>query len=269
MLRFFAHTKFKIKIQVRTLTISVDSHVYLSINIGGRSVPFITDAVIAMFIVTAVIAGFVVLSTRKLQKIPAGMQKGSEALVDLVNNMTKGQMGHHYKAFAPFICTVLLFLALSNMIAIFNIIPSGEALSHIFRAPRLEHFELALHPPTKNFNVTICMALITMVIVVAAEFKYKGFKGWLKSFYKPTPVSGFIKILDYAVRPMSLCLRLFGNILGGYIAMALLYASIPLILPAFVSMYFDMFDGGLQAYVFIFLTTMYLAESVEEAEEVN
>ncbi len=69
------------------------------------------------------------------------------------------------------------------------------------------------------------------------------------------------------VRPMSLCLRLFGNILGGYISMTLLYGALPLVMPAIVGLYFDLFDGGLKAYIFVFLMSLYLTEAVEPATE--
>lgn len=252
--------------EVITLEISIESHIYYSINIGGKSIPFITDAVITMCIITAVIVLFVVLATKKLKKVPTGLQKPAEMLVDFINNLSKEQIGRHFKAFAPMVCTFLLFIAISNLAAIFNVIPSGKVLGKIL--PSLKDFEFSIHPPTKNFNVTVCLALSVMVIVIITEFRYKGPRNWIKGFYKPNPIFGFVKILDYFVRPLSLCLRLFGNVLGGYIAMSLLYTAIPLVLPAFVSMYFDLFDGILQAYVFIFLTTMYLSEASEnEVEE--
>lgn len=243
--------------------VSIESRVYASINIGGTSVPFITDAVVTMWIVTLVIALAVVFGTRRLQVVPAGAQKWMEALVDFVNGLT-ASIGEHARHFAPFICTVLLFLAVSNIIAIFNVIPSGSFLAKIFNNPSLETFEFQLEPPTKNINVTACLAIVTIGLVIFSEFRYKGFRGWLRGFYKPSPISAFVKLLDYIVRPLSLCLRLFGNILGGYISMTLLYSAIPLVLPVFVSLYLDLFDGLLQAYVFVFLTVMYLSESVEE-----
>ena len=242
--------------------ISVESHVYYSIEIGGKAVPLITDAVVTMWVVTAVIIVAILLFTRNLSKIPKGPQKVMEMLVDFVNNLLKGQMEHHYKVFAPFICTVLLFLGLSNTISLFNIIPTGVTSSG-------HHFGIELEPPTRNINVTACLAIVTLIILIFSEFKFKGFKGWLRGFYKPNPIFGFVKILDYVVRPMSLCLRLFGNILGGVVAMTLIYGAIPILVPALVSVYFDIFDGILQAYVFVFLTVMYLAEAVELPEEVK
>ena len=72
-------------------------------------------------------------------------------------------------------------------------------------------------------------------------------------------------LLEYIIRPLSLCLRLFGNILGGFIIMLLIEHAlpIPLGIPAFLSLYFDFFDGLIQAVVFVFLTTLFIAEAVE------
>lgn len=244
----------------------VEAHVYLSLNIGGKSVPFITDAVVNMWIIMAFVMIATLLLTRNLKPVPAGGQKVAETIVSFIDNMAKTQIGHRYKPYAPYIGTVLIFLVCSNLNAIFNVIPSGSALAAIFHNDALKEFEFAIHPPTRNFNVTLCLALMSIAVVVYSEFKYKGVKGWLKSFYTPSPISAFVKLLDYVVRPASLCLRLFGNILGGFIVMTLLYGAMPFFVPAAIGVYFDIFDGGLQAYVFVFLTMLYIAEAVEEEE---
>lgn len=243
---------------------AINSHVYMYINLFGQHIPFITDAVVITWVIMAVIMVLTLVLTRKMQLVPAGGQKVVETIVEFINNMCKNQIGHHWRTFAPYLGTVMIFLAFSNICAIFSILPSGSALAALFGNPALEHLDLAIHPPTKNFNVTLCLAIMSIVVFIWAEFRFKGVKGWLRSFYKPTPVSGFIKILDFFVRPLSLCLRLFGNIMGGTIVMALIYSALPAILPAFVAMYFDLFDGLLQAYVFVFLTMIYISEAVEE-----
>ena len=246
---------------------AINSHVYYSININGKPVPFITDAVIGGWVVVLAITVVLYLLTRKLSTLPSGKQGLAEMLLDFVSNLLKGQIGRNWKPFAPYLTTILLFLVFSNALAIFNIIPSGETLSAIFNNPALESFKFSMHPPTRNFNVTLCLAVATILVVIFAEFRYKGARGWFRSFYKPTPISGFIKLLDYVVRPMSLCLRLFGNILGGVIVMALIYGLLPVFLPAVVGIYFDLFDAVLQAYVFVFLTTIYISEAVEAESE--
>lgn len=244
----------------------VETHVYASITMGGKEIPFITDAVVSMWVVVAAIMVLVLVLTRKLKTVPDGKQNVAEVAVEFITNMTKGQIEHHWKPFVPYLGTVLFFLTGCNLLALFNVIPSGETLARILHIPALSGFHFSLHPPTKNFNVTVCLALISIAVVIYAEFRYRGLKGWVRSFYKPTPISAFIKVLDYCVRPMSLCLRLFGNILGATIVMALIYSAMPLFVPAAVGIYFDLFDGALQAYVFVFLTMLYIAEAVEEEE---
>ena len=217
-------------------------HVYYSINIGGLSLPLITDTVCSMFAVTAVIVIFVILATRKLKQKPTGLQGVAEVLVEFINKLTKEHAGSYYKKIAPYICSILLFIGLSNLIGLF----------------------VFIEPPTKNINVTLCLAMFTIVFVIYREFKFQGVKDWLKSFYKPNIIFGFVKILDYILRPVSLCLRLFGNIVGGVIAMNLIYLAVPIVVPVIVSMYFDLFDGILQAYIFVFLSTIYLAGTFEK-----
>ena len=70
--------------------------------------------------------------------------------------------------------------------------------------------------------------------------------------------------MELAIRPLSLCMRLFGNVMGAFVVMKLLEHLEPVILPAEFSLYFDFFDGLLQAYVFVFLTGLYIKEAVEE-----
>ena len=74
------------------------------------------------------------------------------------------------------------------------------------------------------------------------------------------------KVLEFFIKPLSLCLRLYGNIFGAYIIMEMIFANLPLVLPAVACMYFDLFDGILQAFVFMLLTTLYISEEVEVEE---
>jgi len=80
---------------------------------------------------------------------------------------------------------------------------------------------------------------------------------------KPVPVVAPITILEIVIRPLSLCMRLFGNMLAGFVVLELLKYFVPLICPIPVSFYFDIFDGLLQAYVFVFLTALFMTEEME------
>jgi F-type H+-transporting ATPase subunit a len=102
-----------------------------------------------------------------------------------------------------------------------------------------------------------------IVTVFFAGLVYKKPLGWLKSLVKPSPIMLPFNLLEYAIKPLSLCLRLFGNILGAYIIMQLIEAVAPVIFPPIAGLYFDLFDGLIQAVVFAFLSTIYIAEAIE------
>ena len=91
----------------------------------------------------------------------------------------------------------------------------------------------------------------------------KGGKGFLKSFMEPIPIMLPMNILEVFIRPLSLCMRLFGNILGAFVIMELVKIVAPLLVPIPLSLYFDLFDGFIQAYVFVFLTSLFIKESIE------
>ena len=75
-----------------------------------------------------------------------------------------------------------------------------------------------------------------------------------------------INLMEVAIRPLALCMRLFGNILGAFIIMEMLKLLVPVVLPAVFSLYFDLFDGGIQAVVFVFLTALFVGEGIKEEE---
>jgi len=235
----------------------------IDIDLFGYTIP-ISDAVITMWIIMGVLIILSIVFTRKLQTIPEGKQNVVETIVEFINKLTENSIGHHWKLFAPYIGTVLLFLVFSNTISIFNIIPSGEQLyklTHIEALKKIPDFNLL--PPTKNDSVAMGFAVMSMIAVIISGIRVNKVKGWLKSFLKPVPILLPFKILDYFIRPLSLCFRQYGNVLGAVIIMELIYSSLPAFLPGALSIYFDIFDGVLQAYVFVFLTSLYIAEGIE------
>ena len=186
------------------------------------------------------------LFTRKLSfDKPGKGQLLVEWLVQTVQNLCKGSIGHHSRAFVPYLGTLLVYLAFSNIISIFNMFPFIE-----------------LFPPTRDINVTGPLGLMSILIVFYATFRYKGVKGWLKSLIDPTPIMAPFKILEYVTKPLSLCLRLFGNIVAAFLIMEILLAFAPFVGAPF-SLYFDLFDGILQAFIFVYLTSLYIGEAVE------
>ena len=122
---------------------------------------------------------------------------------------------------------------------------------------------IGFKPPTKDMGVTAAMAVMSIVLVEVAGIRQKGTKGWLKGFLEPIWIVAPINLLEVFTRPLSLCMRLFGNVLGAFVIMKLIEYILPVGLPVLFSAYFDIFDGLIQAYVFVFLTGLFIKESIE------
>ena len=153
--------------------------------------------------------------------------------------------GKDGRAYIPYLITVVIYIAIANMIGL-----------------------LGMKSPTKDLNVTASLAVMSIILVEAAGIRKKGVKKWLKSFAEPIPIVAPINVLELFIRPLSsdllsLCMRLFGNVLGAVVVMALIKYLVPLIVPLPFSFYFDIFDGVIQAYVFVFLTSLYIKEAIE------
>lgn len=242
------------------LSKAMSPHGLIELNLFGMKL-FITDTIVLMWFVMLLIAVFVLIFTRNLKKVPDGRQNVVEMFVEFIQKFADDNIGHHGKHFYQYLGTIILFLIFSNSISIFNIIPIGNILASI--TGNESFLELGIRPPTRDVNLTVTLALISILIVLFSGIRVKGFKGWLHYHIEPVPIILPFKIMDYFVRPLSLSMRLFGNILGAFIVMELLYVAMPLVLPAAFSIYFDLFDGILQAYVFVFLTSLYIAEAIE------
>ena len=104
---------------------------------------------------------------------------------------------------------------------------------------------------------------MSIILVEYAGIHQKGVKGFLKSFAEPIIIMLPMNILEVFIRPLSLCMRLFGNILGAFVIMELIKIVAPVFVRVPLSLYFDLFDGFIQAYVFVFLTSLFIKESIE------
>lgn len=213
----------------------------------------ITETVVTTWIVMAILIGASLFFTRRMKDVPGRGQLMLELIVGGLNGFFRDQIGHRWKTFAPWLGTVALYLAIANLIPMFSPI-AGFGFVPPF----------TLKPPTRDINVSAAVAILTIVIVLISGIAFKGIKGWLASFLKPVPFMLPFNIIEYAIKPMSLCLRLFGNILGAFIIMEILATVVPLFVPPVASLYFDIFDGLVQAAVFTFLSTLYISEAVEE-----
>jgi F-type H+-transporting ATPase subunit a len=220
----------------------------------------ITETVIVSWAVMLILVVVSFVLTRKLKEIPVGPQAVLEAVVEFLNNFAKNQFGPFAKYIGPYIGTLFLFLLLSNIIPVLSPLPfkfSGREYMPPFE----------IRPPTRDINVTAALAVISILLVLVCGFAARGIKGWFKNLMHPVPLMLPFNIMEYGTRLISLSLRLFGNMLGGYVLMSLIEGLFPIALPIALSLYFDFFDGLIQAAIFVFLSSLYIGEAVRISEE--
>lgn len=226
-------------------------HVVTLWNIPGIDIP-ITNVMLMSWIVMAIIILWVFISTRKLKLVPTGMQNAVEIVVETINNFSENMIGKDGRKYAPYLGTIGLFLAISNTIGALFMTQITNGI---------------ICPPTRTMAVPVALAAMTIVIAIGAGIRKKGITGFIKRLFKPVIFMFPFNILEFIIKPLSLSMRLFGNVFGAYVAMELLFNAVPWGLPAVASLYFDLFDGGLQTFVFVLLTALYIAEEVEDEEE--
>ncbi len=170
---------------------------------------------------------------------PSRKQVVLELAVSKLYGFFEDTIGENGKAYIPYLAAVAIYIGIANLIGPIRLQAADK----------------------KDMNVTVALALMSIILIEAAGVRKKGTKGWLKSFAEPMPVVLPINILEIFIKPLSLCMRLFGNVLGSFVIMELLKMVVPPVLPAIFSCYFDIFDGLIQAYVFVFLTGLFIKGS--------
>lgn len=205
--------------------------------IGGTGV---TETVTTTWIIMVVLVVFAVISTRKFQDVPDPLQNIVEILVESIENLTKTTMGENKMGFAPYMGTLALYLLMANL--------AGLA---------------ALRPPTADLNTTMALSIITFISIHYYGMKVKGVGRYLKGFAEPIFFLLPLNIIGELATPLSLSFRLFGNILGGVVIMYLLYGVVPVLVPILPHMYFDLFAGVLQTFIFVMLSMVFISLAME------
>ena len=205
---------------------------------GG--IPVAESVVVTWVIMAVLLLGSIIL-VRNLKVENVGKkQVVLETVVGGLYNFFYDLLGEDGKGYIPYLMTVGLYIGVANMIGLFG-----------------------LKSPTKDVGVTGALALMSIVLIEFSGVHKKGVKGFLKSIAEPNPLMLPMNLLEIFIRPLSLCMRLFGNILGAFVIMELIKIVAPLLVPVPLSLYFDLFDGFIQAYVFVFLTSLFIKETIE------
>lgn len=212
-----------------------------TIHIGKYNIPIAESTVITWGIMAVVLIVSIIL-TRNLKVHNVGKrQLLVESMVNGLEKFVSGMIGEEGKRYVPYLSAVLVYIGIANLMGL-----------------------VGIKPPTKDLNVTVGLALMSIILIQYAGIHKKGVKGWLRAFTQPLAIVTPINILELFIKPLSLCMRLFGNVLGAFVIMELIKIVMPAVIPVAFSFYFDIFDGLIQAYVFVFLTSLFIKESIED-----
>src|SRR5438067_3362649 len=196
--------------------------------------------VVSAWVIMAILVGLSILATRNMQMVPRGLQNLFEVIVEALMNLIEQTAGPKGRQFAPVVMTAFLFILFANWIGTFPFFGDVEAL----------------HSPNSNLNITAAMAIFVFVLVQFYALRTLGLLGYLKEFLIPNP----LHLLTELARPVSLSLRLFGNIFAGGVLVHTMLGIAPFV--TFVFLGLELFVGAVQALIFTMLTLVFLSIAV-------
>lgn len=224
-------------------------HGIFSVNFFGHKV-WITTSHACILIIMAIMVVFAVIANRKLKKakeVPDGFQNIIELIVEMLDKMVESTMGKWAPKFVNYISTIFIFILMSNISGLFG-----------------------LRPPTADYGTTLALAIITFFMIWINKFRHQKLKTIWSDMCSPLPpwlpIWLPINLVSELAVPVSLSLRLFANVLSGTVIMALVYGLLRVIAlawPAALHVYFDLFSGAIQTYVFCMLTMTYVTQACD------
>lgn len=249
------------------LDIGHGAKIYFRITLGPVVIN-ITQTTVSLIVVTVLLLVLAKILTRKIEKRPGRAQVVTEKLVSMLYDLVESTMGKHNLKYAPYIGTLFLCSIFGSLIG----------MTQIFRST------------TADLMVTMAWALVTSGLCWYESIRNNGFLGWLKGFTEPVVVMTPMNIISEIAQPVSMAFRHFGNISGGGVLTTIIYAALASLsslvfswlpaavravmppifqagIPAILSVYFDLFSGFVQAFVFCLLTMVYIGSANPAPEE--
>ena len=236
------------------MKINVGDHwkAYLPVDLGhfsGVHLDTLITAWIAMG--TAIILALIV--TRNLNRVPGKIQLIAEKLMIFIDDISVSQMGKEGIKHTPLVGSLFLFILFGNLL--------GQVPLRLIHLPGGE-----LCSPTNDLNTTVALALLVLVYYISSGIRKKGFK-FFRHYFQPFWFLAPLNFLEDFTRPVSLSVRLFGNILAGEVIIGVLIAFLflfPLLIPLTEGLIiclvmFELFVAVIQAFIFAVLSASYIA----------
>lgn len=227
------------------------------VGFGDGSV-FLSESILWGFIIAVIIAVLGIWMGHGLETVPTTKRQViAELIVEKIYAYSKSNLGAKAETFAPYMGTIFIYILLGSSLGLFG-----------------------LRPITADINVTASLSILTFLLIQVSELKYLGLKGKIKHMCDPFPFMLPLNILEDCTLPVSLALRLFGNIFGGMIVVELwmylmewlssFVSSVPFMRAVFVlplNGFFDIFEPVIQTYIFVTLTMVFLAKGIATSGE--
>lgn len=223
----------------------------------------VTETQVNSWIVMALITVICLILTHNLKVRPTSKRQIiAEWIVEKSTNLVKSNMSEKFSSYTPFIAALLSLSCFSSLLSL-----------------------VGMYPPTADLNTIAGWALLVFALITFYKIKTGGLGGYLKGFTEPIAVLTPFNILSELATPISMTFRHFGNIVSGIVISTLVYAAlaaasnailgwlpgllgqIPFLqvgIPAVLSIYFDVFTAGMQAFIFSMLTMLYIANAASE-----
>jgi F-type H+-transporting ATPase subunit a len=202
--------------------------------------------VIYSWLVMLILLVFGKLAASRLEMVPKGAQNFFEVVIGGFEDFMVDVMGEHGRPYFPIIFTLFIYILLMNWL---GLVPG-------------------MFSPTANINTPLSMALPVLAVTFYIGFKEHGFK-YVKHFMGPVPALAPlmfpIELIGHFARVLSLTFRLFGNILGEDLVLAILFFLAGAFLAPLPMMFLAIFTSFVQAFIFSLLTMLYFAAALEEA----
>lgn len=222
-----------------------------TIHILGHGVSFNMDTILTMWFSMLLLIVLAFITTRKLEMVPNKLQLAGEGIVKYFNDIAKSSMGNdEAQKHIAIILTLFMFILTANLV--------GQLPLKLIH---LANGELA--SPNNDINMTAAMAIVVSIYYIFYGVKRNGFRFFFKGFSIDGIIITLVDTLELFVRPFSLALRLFANILAGELLVATFISLCAVVLPL-PFMLFELFVALIQALVFTLLSTTYISMAVQE-----
>lgn len=226
----------------------------------------VTNTMLTAYIVSALLALFSFVATRRLSLIPGGrLQVFAEAIVEILLNLVEGVAGRYWgRRFLPLVATIFLFIITANWM---GLLPGFATIGLIEHYHGEDVLVPILRSANTDLNSTVGLAIVAVVSMQYFGIRAVGLGGYLKKFFNfSSPIAffiGFMELIGEFARIISLSFRLFGNVFAGEVLLLVIAFLMPFV--AVLPFYgLEVFVGAIQAFIFAVLTLVFLTLATAE-----